>query len=119
MGVVNVWACSSCTRAVEPPRDAPRDRSLAALPCCRAVLCAGHRSTRPTSLPLKRGMMHYGFSRKLPVQLIITRGKEDVMSEKAGTVHFGTTLATGYSQVQIRPGWSVCSLCVCVWGGGK
>lgn len=30
---------------------------------------AGHRSRLPKSLPLKRGMLHYAYSRKLPVQV--------------------------------------------------
>ncbi|EFJ51113.1 hypothetical protein VOLCADRAFT_120491 [Volvox carteri f. nagariensis] len=39
----------------------------------------GHRSLKPRSLPLKRGMLHFAFSRHLAVQLIITRGKEEVI----------------------------------------
>jgi 1-acyl-sn-glycerol-3-phosphate acyltransferase len=29
----------------------------------------GHRSTRPRPLALKRGMLHYAYSRKLPLQV--------------------------------------------------
>jgi len=39
---------------------------------CNAALPmthAGHRSTLPHSLPLKRGMLHYAYSRKMPVQV--------------------------------------------------
>ena len=43
---------------------------------CRAPdpLCsaAGHRSTARTSLPLKRGMLAYAYSRKIPVQVRTT-----------------------------------------------
>lgn len=39
---------------------------LAVLTC---VVCAGHRSRLPHSLPLKRGMLHYAYSRKMPVQV--------------------------------------------------
>ncbi|GLC40248.1 hypothetical protein PLESTB_001309300 [Pleodorina starrii] len=59
----------------------------------------GHRSLKPTSLPLKRGMLHFAYSRKLPVQLIITRGKEQVMSEKTMSVRWGRTLVVTYSKV--------------------
>jgi hypothetical protein len=40
--------------------------AAAALPACAA---AGHRSRLPHSLPLKRGMLHYAYSRKMPVQV--------------------------------------------------
>ncbi|GFR47784.1 hypothetical protein Agub_g9553, partial [Astrephomene gubernaculifera] len=63
----------------------------------------GHRSLKPASLPLKRGMLHYAFSRKIPVQIIITRGKEEVLSEKRMAVRFGRTLVTQFSKV-IEPG---------------
>ena len=44
----------------DPPR-----HSMHHLHCC----VAGHRSTRRTSLPMKRGMLAYAFSRKVPVQV--------------------------------------------------
>ncbi|KAG2489453.1 hypothetical protein HYH03_012089 [Edaphochlamys debaryana] len=62
----------------------------------------GHRSIKPHSLPLKRGMLHYAFSRKLPVQVIITRGKDDVLSEKTMAVHWRRQLVTSYGKV-IKP----------------
>ena len=122
-----------------------------------ASLCAGHRSTRPASLSLKRGMLHYAHSRQLPiqvggsggaadwvvrdrgshwevhppcplvldpghltewgkqcvpsakppphsvlscwVQVITTRGKESVLSEKRMRAGYGATLVTGFSDV--------------------
>lgn len=57
----------------------------------------GHRSTRTESLPLKRGMLHYAHSRGLPVQVIITRNKEHIISEKHLTCQFGVTLAVAHS----------------------
>ena len=78
------------------------DTGRGALCRCAAVCCAGHRSTRPTSLPLKRGMMHYAYSRRLPVQIIVTKGKEHVLSEKTMSIHFGRTLVTGFSKVGRR-----------------
>eukprot|EP00887_Chlorella_sp_A99_P002768 scaffold6.g2768.t1 len=57
----------------------------------------GKRSLRSTSLPLKRGMLRYAFSRRLPV--VITAHKEEVLSERARSVHFGRTLVTGCSEV--------------------
>lgn len=62
----------------------------------------GTRSTRPTSLPLKRGMLHFAYGRGLPVQVIISRGKEEVLSEKFLAAHWGSTLVVGYSEL-VRP----------------
>lgn len=44
-------------------------------------------------------MLHYAYSRKLPVQIVITDGKEAVISEKDMSAHFGQTLLVGYSDV--------------------
>ena len=63
------------------------------------MLCTGHRSTKPQSLPLRRGMMHYAYSRHVPVQIVITSNKEAVISEKDMSAHFGQTLIVGYSDV--------------------
>ncbi len=63
------------------------------------VPSSGHRSTRSTSLPLKRGMLYYAHSRKLPVQIITTRGKEHVLSEKLLRAGYGVTLVTAFSRV--------------------
>lgn len=59
----------------------------------------GHRSTKPTSLPLKRGMLHYAHGRGLPVQIIMTRGKELVLSEKRLRASYGCTLVVSFSRV--------------------
>mmetsp|Transcript_16631 Transcript_16631/g.49747 ORF Transcript_16631/g.49747 Transcript_16631/m.49747 type:complete len:398 (-) Transcript_16631:469-1662(-) len=59
----------------------------------------GHRSTAEESLPLRRGMLHYAYSRQMPVQIIITAGKEAVISEKDMSAHFGQTLLVGYSEM--------------------
>eukprot|EP00775_Hariotina_reticulata_P012345 gene12345-12479_t len=59
----------------------------------------GTRNLKPHSLPLKRGMLHYAYSRKLPVQMVITAHKEAAMDEKRYHVRFGVTCATGYSDV--------------------
>ena len=44
-------------------------------------------------------MFYYAHSRKLPLQIIITRGKEFVMSEKHMRAGHGATLVTYYSNV--------------------
>eukprot|EP00803_Ostreobium_quekettii_P007666 evm.model.scf_3947.1 EVM.evm.TU.scf_3947.1 scf_3947:614-6150(+) len=62
----------------------------------------GHRNIKLTSLPLKRGMLRYAFSRKVPCQCVIASGKEDVLSEKEMHIHFGAKIVVGYSEV-IRP----------------
>mmetsp|Transcript_16008 Transcript_16008/g.41568 ORF Transcript_16008/g.41568 Transcript_16008/m.41568 type:complete len:330 (+) Transcript_16008:24-1013(+) len=59
----------------------------------------GHRNIKPDALPLKRGMLHYAYSRKMPVQVVITAGKENVLSEKAMSTGFGQVLVTGFSDV--------------------
>ncbi|GLI65906.1 hypothetical protein VaNZ11_009553 [Volvox africanus] len=59
----------------------------------------GHRSLKPTSLPLKRGMLHFAYNRKLPVQVIVTRGKEEVLSEKTLSARWGRTLVVTFSHV--------------------
>ncbi len=61
--------------------------------------CTGHRSTKAQSLPLRRGMMHYAYSRRVPIQIVITANKEAVISEKDMSAHFGQTLVVGYSEV--------------------
>ncbi|GBF93205.1 phospholipid glycerol acyltransferase [Raphidocelis subcapitata] len=63
----------------------------------------GHRSTLAHSLPLKRGMLHYAYSRKMPVQIIMSANKESVLSEKELHVGFGCTVVTSYSGL-ISPG---------------
>jgi len=59
----------------------------------------GHRSLADKSLPLKRGMLYYAHSRKFPVQIIISRNKEEVLSEKTMKAHFGATIVTGFSDL--------------------
>ncbi len=59
----------------------------------------GHRSTTGKSLPLKRGMLHYAFDRKIPVQVVIGGNKESILSEKKMVVGFGRTVRVGYSEV--------------------
>lgn len=61
-------------------------------------MCAGHRSCAMQSLPLRRGMMHFAYSRQLPVQVVMTANKEAVISEKDLSAHFGQTLLVGYSK---------------------
>lgn len=64
-----------------------------------AVYPEGHRSTHGESLPLKRGMLHYAFSRKMPVQVVISSNKEAILSEKHQVARLGQTVAVGYSEV--------------------
>jgi len=47
-------------------------------------------------------MLHYAYSRQVPVQIVITANKEAVISEKDMSAHFGQTLVVGYSEV-IKP----------------
>ncbi len=68
-----------------------------------AVYPEGHRSTHGESLPLKRGMLKYAYTRKLPVQIVIGGNKEAILSEKHRTARFHQTVAVGFSEV-IKPG---------------
>jgi 1-acyl-sn-glycerol-3-phosphate acyltransferase len=64
-----------------------------------AVYPEGHRSTHGESLPLKRGMLKYAYTRKLPVQIVIGGNKEAILSEKHRTARFHQTVAVGFSEV--------------------
>eukprot|EP01026_Neomeris_dumetosa_P028322 TRINITY_DN2294_c0_g1_i2.p1 TRINITY_DN2294_c0_g1~~TRINITY_DN2294_c0_g1_i2.p1 ORF type:complete len:265 (-),score=41.31 TRINITY_DN2294_c0_g1_i2:147-833(-) len=76
------------------------DRLVQESPCPGIIVFPeGTRSQGLKSLPLKRGMLHYAFSRKIPVQLVITDGKEDVMEEKRWHIGFGRKLKVGYSEL--------------------
>ncbi|KAK9832508.1 hypothetical protein WJX81_003456 [Elliptochloris bilobata] len=59
----------------------------------------GHRSIRCGSLPLKRGMLVFAFSRKMPVQIVMSANKEAVISEKEMRCGFGQRVLVGYSEV--------------------
>lgn len=74
------------------------EKSLEASPqSAIAVYPEGHRSTHGASLPLKRGMLHFAFSRKMPIQVVIGANKEAILSEKHCTARFGQTVVVGYS----------------------
>ena len=55
----------------------------------------GTRNVKPQALPLRRGMLRYGYSRKLMFQVVITAGKERVLSQKLLAANSGETLVTG------------------------
>lgn len=57
-------------------------------------------------------MLHYAYSRQLPVQIVMTDGKEAVISEKHMSAHFGQTLLVGYSDVIHSKATSVSGCCV-------
>jgi 1-acyl-sn-glycerol-3-phosphate acyltransferase len=59
----------------------------------------GHRGLLPESLPLKRGMLKYAYSRSMPCQVVMTSGKELLLSEKRMSVGFNAELALGFSEV--------------------
>jgi 1-acyl-sn-glycerol-3-phosphate acyltransferase len=61
------------------------------------VYIEGHRNITPKSLPLKRGMLHFAHSRNYPVQIIITKGKEQLLCEKTMAVGFNAMLACGFA----------------------
>lgn len=57
----------------------------------------GHRSTARGPLSLKRGMLAYAWSRSIPVQIVMSSGKEAVLAEKAGAMRVGRPIVIGYS----------------------
>ncbi|GMH32556.1 hypothetical protein BSKO_00390 [Bryopsis sp. KO-2023] len=59
----------------------------------------GHRNLKSTPLPLRRGILKFGYSRKIPCQIIMTKNKESVICEKNLTIGFGKKLVVGYSDV--------------------
>ncbi len=44
-------------------------------------------------------MLHYAYSRRMPVQIVSAKNKEKIISEKQMTVHFGATIAVAHSEV--------------------
>ena len=42
----------------------------------------GHRNPSPDPLPLKKGMIRYSYERKIPIQMVMAFGVENVMLEK-------------------------------------
>ncbi|PSC70674.1 EF hand [Micractinium conductrix] len=59
----------------------------------------GHRSTAGQSLPLKRGMLHYAYERKMPIQIVVSCNKDAVIAEKQLTARFGQTVGVSYSDL--------------------
>lgn len=59
----------------------------------------GHRNLLPDPLPLKRGMLKYCHSRQMLLQIVITRDKERLLSEKQLRVGFKVPLVCGFSEV--------------------
>jgi 1-acyl-sn-glycerol-3-phosphate acyltransferase len=58
----------------------------------------GHRSLEPKGLPFKRGMLHFAYARKWPLQVVITSHKEDLLSEKKLVARWNARLALGFSE---------------------
>ena len=74
-------------------------RKMAASPVPGLIVYPeGHRSTAATSLPLKRGMLQFAYGAGLPVQIVMGKGKEAVLSEKDGTAGWGRTVIFGYAE---------------------
>lgn len=64
------------------------------------VFPEGTRNLRPESRPLRKGMLVFAYSRRLPVQIVMTARKESVMgSEKRPTAAYGREIWTSYAPV--------------------
>ena len=59
----------------------------------------GTRNIKPESLPLRRGMIRYACAEKVPVQIVMTTNKENVLSQKKKKACFGTKCIVGYSKL--------------------
>lgn len=59
----------------------------------------GTRSTKAHSLPLRRGMLRYTFNHKRKAQVVMTRGKEAVFSQKLMNARRNMTVVVGYGDV--------------------
>lgn len=75
----------------------------------------GHRSAKGESLPLKRGMLHYAHSRGIPVQVVMTAGKEHVVNEAVPHAGYNQPVITSYGKV----GWHGWGWRCCFVGGGR
>jgi len=76
------------------------DAGLAGAPSEKLLVYPeGTRSRKDDSLPLKRGMLMWAYTRQVPVQAVITAGKEKVLGdEKHMAAEFGHRLRCGYSE---------------------
>jgi 1-acyl-sn-glycerol-3-phosphate acyltransferase len=50
----------------------------------------GHRNLKKEPLPLRSGMIRYAFSRKLPLQMFMCSGYDNVMNEKKLSAEWGS-----------------------------
>jgi len=78
------------------------DDQLKKFPNNVLVYAEGHRNIKNESLPLKTGFIQWSYQRGRPVQIIITKGKEQIASFKTKKVHKNITLVTCVSPL-IRP----------------
>lgn len=59
----------------------------------------GTRNTKATGMELRRGMLRYAFSEKMPVQVVISTNKEHVLSQRELKGTYGVKMVVGYSPV--------------------
>jgi 1-acyl-sn-glycerol-3-phosphate acyltransferase len=58
----------------------------------------GTRHTGSSPLPLKKGFLRYAYDRNLPIQCIVSRGKESVFSVRQRTARTGVVVRTVYAE---------------------
>lgn len=66
---------------------------------CILLYPEGTRNQQSTSLKLKTGFIRYAFDRKIPIQIFITRNKEEVLCLQSGVSNYNTKLITSYAKV--------------------
>ena len=59
----------------------------------------GHRNLKDTPLELKTGLLKYAFSRKIPMQVVICKGCDDIFNEKKMLVRKGRVLTYSFEEV--------------------
>lgn len=66
---------------------------------CMLFYPEGTRNLKETSLKLKKGLLIYSFERNIPIQIYITKNKENIYNERKIQSNFNIELNTAYSKL--------------------
>ncbi|GAB4821613.1 hypothetical protein N2152v2_008659 [Parachlorella kessleri] len=58
----------------------------------------GHRKAEAALQPIKHGMLCFAYSRRLPIQVVMSANKEEVLSEKDDMARWGQTVVASCSE---------------------
>lgn len=59
----------------------------------------GTRNIKKTPLPLKRGGIYFAYAEDIPLQIVMSRGNDDIVNEKGFKMGFGKTITYKFSPV--------------------